>query len=223
MSMLTNIFGDEKHQAGEPQKPVEQLADVIISPDTFRDNRIPPGQSRTRKWPVLDAYGPPKIDLATWRLEIFGLVENPVSFSLEEFRQLPQVKVFSDFHCVTKWSRLGNLWEGVAVKQLAEMVKIKPEAKYVLAHAYDNGWTTNMPLENFLTDDALLTHKHDGQPISLEHGGPVRLMIPQLYAWKSAKWLRGIEFLSEDKAGFWENGGYHMLGDPWREQRYRWD
>lgn len=223
MGLLNNLFGDEKHQAGEPAKPEEQSADVIISPDTRRANRIPPGQSRTRKWPVLDAYGPPNIDLANWRLDVFGLVENPITLTLDELKALPQVKVFADFHCVTRWSRLGNIWEGVSTRLIADRVQIKPEAQFVLAHAYDNGWTTNMPLEFFLTEDSLLTHTHDGQPISLEHGGPVRLMIPQLYAWKSAKWIRGIEFLSADKAGFWEEGGYHMLGDPWREQRFRWD
>lgn len=223
MSLFNNLFGDEKHQAGEPPRPEEQTSDVIISPDTQRANRIPPGQSRTRKWPVLDAYGPPEIDLDNWRLEIFGLVEHPLSFTLDELKGLPQVKVFADFHCVTRWSRLGNVWEGVATRVLADRVKIQPEARFVVAHAYDNGWTTNMPLEYFLAEDSLLTHTHDGQPISLEHGGPVRLMIPQLYAWKSAKWIRGLEFLSEDKAGFWEDGGYHMLGDPWREQRFRWD
>ncbi len=223
MSLLSNLFADEKHQAGEPQNPDEQPAQVIISPDTRRANRIPPGQSRTRKWPVLDASGPPTIDLANWRLEVFGLVETPLTLTLPELLELPQVKVFSDFHCVTRWSRLGNVWEGVATRAIAERVQIKPEVQFVVAHAYDNGWTTNMPLENFLAEDALLTHSHDGQPISLEHGGPVRLLIPQLYAWKSAKWLRGIEFLSADKAGYWEHGGYHMLGDPWREQRFRWD
>ena len=223
MGLLTNLFQDEKHQAGEPQRPEDQPADVIISPDTRRANRIPPGQSRTRKWPVLDASGPPNIDLANWRLDVFGLVEQPLSLSLDELLALPQAKVFSDFHCVTRWSRLGNLWEGVATRTIAERVQIKPEAQFVLAHAYDNGWTTNMPLEHFLAEDALLTHTHDGQPIPLEHGGPVRLLIPQLYAWKSAKWIRGLEFLRADKAGFWEDGGYHMLGDPWREQRFRWD
>jgi DMSO/TMAO reductase YedYZ molybdopterin-dependent catalytic subunit len=223
MSLLTPLFGSEKHQAGEPPRPEEQPAEVIISPDTQRANRIPPGQSRTRKWPVLDASGPPNIDLANWRLDVFGLVEQPLSLTLAELKALPQVKVFADFHCVTRWSRLGNLWEGVATRALAEQVKIKPEAQFVLAHAYDNGWATNMPLEFFLAEDSLLTHTHDGQPISLEHGGPVRLMIPQLYAWKSAKWIRALEFLHADQAGFWEKGGYHMLGDPWREQRFRWD
>lgn len=223
MSILSNLFSSEKHQAGEPPRPEEQSADVIISADTRREKRLPPGQSRTRKWPVLDAYGPPEIELVNWRLEVFGLVEQPLSLTLDELKALPQVKVFADFHCVTRWSRLGNLWEGVATRAIAERVQVKPEARFVLAHAYDNGWTTNLPLEYFLAEDSLLTHTHDGQPIAREHGGPVRLMIPQLYAWKSAKWIREIEFLSADQAGFWEEGGYHMLGDPWREQRHRWD
>ncbi len=146
MSLFSNPFFDEKYQPGEPQRPDDQPSDIIISPDTHRDNRIPPGQSRTRKWPVLDAAGPPLIDLANWRLEVFGLVETPISLSLPELMALPQVKVFSDFHCVTRWSRLGNLWEGVATRTIAERVNINPEAAFVVAHAYDNGWTTNMPM-----------------------------------------------------------------------------
>lgn len=223
MSFFENPFGDEKYQGGAPPTPDEQAPDVIISPDTRRADRIPPGQSRTRRWPVLDAYGPPQIDLANWRLEIFGSVEKTAVFTWDEFLQLPKAKVFSDFHCVTRWSRLGNLWEGVATTELVKHCGLKPETRYVLLHAYDNGWTTNLPLEAFLAEDALLAYQHDGAPIPLEHGGPVRAIIPQLYAWKSAKWVRGIEFLSQDQAGYWENGGYHMNGDPWREQRFRWD
>ncbi|HWQ34409.1 MAG TPA: sulfite oxidase-like oxidoreductase [Blastocatellia bacterium] len=223
MSLFDNPFGDEKYQAGEPPRPESQAANVIISPDTLREDRIPPGQSRTRRWPVLDASGPPRIDLATWKIELTGLVEEPLSFTLAELKSLPQVQVFSDFHCVTKWSRLGNLWTGVATRELASRCRVRSEARFVLAHAYDNGWTTNMPLDAFLTEDALLAWEHDGVPLSIEHGGPVRLIVPRLYAWKSAKWIRAIEFLREDKAGYWEDGGYHMNGDPWREQRFRWD
>lgn len=221
--MLGGMFGDEKYQKGEPERPENQPAEVTISPDTYRTERIPPGQSRTRKWPVLDAHGAPKIDLENWRLKVWGLVEQPATLSLDEFKQLPRVKVFSDFHCVTRWSRLGNLWEGVSTKELASRFGIKPEARFVIARGYDYGWTTNLPLEMFLAEDALLADTHDGQPLTPEHGGPVRLIVPRLYAWKSAKWIRGLEFLSEDRAGYWENGGYHMLGDPWREQRFRWD
>jgi DMSO/TMAO reductase YedYZ molybdopterin-dependent catalytic subunit len=222
MGLFNNPFNDEKYQAGEPVKPETQSPEVIISPDTYRENRLPPSQSRTRRWPVLDASGPPELDPASWKFEVFGLVEHPGSLALNEFMQLPKVKVFADFHCVTRWSRLGNLWEGVATRELARRFGVKAEARYVLAHAYDNDWTTNLPLTDFLAEDSLFASHHDGQPISLEHGGPVRLMIPRLYAWKSAKWIRGIEFLNEDKAGYWENGGYHMLGDPWKEQRFRW-
>ena len=223
MSIFTNPFGDGKYQRGEPPKPDEQGSGIIISPDTLRDNRIPPGQSRTRKWPVLDAYGTPSIDHEKWELKFFGLIENKTSLNLHELNELPQVNVFADLHCVTKWSRLGNIWSGVSTKTIADRIQINPEAKFVIAHGYDQGWTTNIPIENFLAEDSLLTHTHDGVPISPDHGGPVRLMIPLLYAWKSAKWLRALEFIDADRAGFWENGGYHMLGDPWREQRHRWD
>lgn len=213
---------DNKIQPGEPASPNTQAPEVIISPDTRRAHRLPPGQSRTRKWPVLDAFGPPQFSLETWKLEVFGLVEKPAAFSLKEFQQLPRVKVFSDFHCVTRWSRLGNLWEGVATQTFAAHCSVQPAARFVVLHAYDNGWTTNMPVELFLAEDALLADLHDGQPISLPHGGPVRALVPQLYAWKSAKWIRAIEFVAQDRAGYWEDGGYHMNGDPWREQRFRW-
>ena len=216
-------FTDDKFQKGEPLRPEELPAEVLISPDARRADRVPPGQSRTRKWPVLDAYGPPQIDLNTWKLEVFGLVERPLSFSLAEFKELPRVKVFADFHCVTRWSRLGNLWEGVATQELARRCGVKGEARFVVLHAYDNGWTTNLPIAMFLAEDALLADTHDGEPLSLEHGGPVRAIVPQLYAWKSAKWIRGVEFIATDRAGYWEQGGYHMNGDPWREQRFRWD
>lgn len=211
---------DPKYQHGEPPTTAGIAPEIVISPDTRRENRIPPGQSRTRKWPVLDAFGPPLVDLSQWSLRIFGLVERPLKFSLAQFQQLPRVKVFSDFHCVTKWSRLGNLWEGVSTHVLLEAAGVRPAARYVLCHGMDHGWTTNLPLEEFLHEDCLLADQHDGMPISLEHGGPVRGMIPRLYAWKSAKWICGIELISEDRAGFWEQGGYHMLGDPWREQRF---
>jgi DMSO/TMAO reductase YedYZ molybdopterin-dependent catalytic subunit len=196
---------------------------VIISPDTLRARRIPPGQSRTKKWPVLDASGPPRIDLAQWNLQMFGLVNKPVSWSWAEFGKLPRARVFSDFHCVTRWSRLGNLWEGVSTGELvAGAGGIPPTAKFVLAHGYDRGFTTNLPIEDFLAEDALVATLHDGEPISLDHGGPARLIVPRLYAWKSAKWLSGLEFLPADRPGFWESNGYHKRGDPWAEQRHSW-
>jgi DMSO/TMAO reductase YedYZ molybdopterin-dependent catalytic subunit len=195
--------------------------EVINSTDTLRTNRLPPNQVRTLKWPVLDASGPPVIDMSKWRFEAYGLVKKPLSWSWPEFQSLPRVKVKADFHCVTRWSRLDNLWEGVAVREILKRIEVLDEAKYVLVHAYDGGWTTNMPRDTFDVEDALFADKHDGQPLPIEHGGPLRLIVPRLYAWKSAKWVRAIEFLDHDLAGYWEDGGYHMRGDPWKEERFR--
>ncbi len=196
---------------------------VIVSPDTRRSTRLPPGQTRTQKWPVLDASGPPPVDLGRWRLKIGGLVGSPREWTWQEFLALPHVRVFADFHCVTRWSRLGNVWEGVSTRDLVERAGgALSGAKYVLAHGYDSGWTTNLPLEDFLSEDALVAILHDGEPLPPEHGGPARLIVPQLYAWKSAKWLATLELMDRDRVGFWERNGYHMHGDPWREQRYGW-
>lgn len=216
---------DPKYQTGEPIDPrTLPSGDIVISPDTYRDQRVPPGQSRTRKWPVLDASGtPPLPPLDQWELVVFGLVDRVLKFNWDDFKQLPRVKVFGDFHCVTRWSRLGNLWEGVAIREVFQRAGVQPAANFVIMHAYDNGWTTNVPLADFLQDDVVLADTHDGVLIDADHGGPVRAMVPRLYAWKSAKWLRGIELSATDKPGFWERGGYHLLGDPWREQRFRDD
>jgi DMSO/TMAO reductase YedYZ molybdopterin-dependent catalytic subunit len=226
MSFLGSLFQDPKYQTIDPRKPEEvSEPDVIISPDTRRENRIPPGQSRTKKWPVLDAHGTPEIDLATWSFEVDGLVDHPQVWSLDEFMQLPAVKVYADFHCVTRWSRLDNVWGGVPTSQVARIAGVKPEARFVLASAYDSGWTTNIPIEFFLNEDSLFAWSHDGQPIPPEHGGPVRLIVPQLYAWKSAKWVKGVRFIESDQPGFWEQGGYHMRGNPWGPgdgERFRW-
>jgi DMSO/TMAO reductase YedYZ molybdopterin-dependent catalytic subunit len=219
------MFGMDrsKQQGSQVPMPEGLPPDVIVSPDTRRAHRIPPGQSRTLKWPILDASGAPRIDLAQWRLRLNGLVAAPVEWTWEEFLALPRVKVFSDFHCVTRWSRLGNVWEGVATRELvARAGGVLPGSGFVVAHGYDRGWTTNLPLADFLAEDALVAISHDGEPISLEHGGPARLIVPQLYAWKSAKWLSTIELLDHDQAGFWEANGYHMHGDPWTEERYNW-
>ena len=214
---------DSKIQAGDAPAPVGLPEDVIISPDTLSDNRLPLRQVRTRKWPVLDANGPPKIDLRTWEFSVSGLVDAPKSWRWEEFQKLPRVRVFADFHCVTRWSRLGNLWEGVRTTELLHHVNLQHNARFVLVHAYDENWSTNMPMDSFFAEDSLFADTHDGEPIPVEHGGPLRLIVPRLYGWKSAKWIRGVEFLSQDQAGFWERGGYHMRGDPWREERYRDD
>lgn len=194
---------------------------IIISPDTLREKRLPPNQVRTLKWPVLDAGGPPVIDLSQWEFQVSGLVNEPLKWNWQEFRSLPRVTVKSDFHCVTRWSRLDNEWEGVAAREVLKRAQVAGEARYVRVYAYDEGWTTNLPLSDFSGEDAVFADTHDGQPLSLEHGGPVRLVVPRLYAWKSAKWVRGVEFLAHDQAGYWEDLGYHMRGDPWNEERYR--
>lgn len=217
------MFGiaDTKTQTDHITTPEELPADAIVSPDTRRGERVPPGQSRTKKWPVLDAAGPPRVDLKTWTFRIAGKVAHALQWNWDEFQSLPRVKVFSDFHCVTRWSRLGNLWEGVSTRELLRLAGgATPEARFALAHGYDEGWSANMPLEDFLSEDALIAFLHDGRPISLEHGGPARLIVPRLYAWKSAKWISAVELLETDRAGFWEKNGYHMHGDPWKEERF---
>jgi DMSO/TMAO reductase YedYZ molybdopterin-dependent catalytic subunit len=215
------MFGNDSPKRQPVPAPESAGEGVIVSPDTRRAERIPPGQSRTIKWPVLDASGPPRIDMTKWKFSLAGLVANPMSWSWEEFQKLPRVKVFSDFHCVTRWSLLGNIWEGIATRELvARAGGVLPNARFVLAHGYDDGWTTNLPLEHFLAEDALVVFTHNGEPLTLDHGGPARLLVPQLYAWKSAKWLTSLEFRETDHPGFWERNGYHMRGDPWEEERF---
>ncbi|HEY8518078.1 MAG TPA: sulfite oxidase-like oxidoreductase [Candidatus Binatia bacterium] len=182
-------------------------------------HRVPPGQTLTDKWPVL-TYGPtPPFDPATWTFRCFGLVERETSWTWQEFLELPRVRMTSDIHCVTTWSRLDNEWEGVPLRAILDVVKPKPEAKYVMQHAY-GGYTTNTTLADLLDDDVVLALKHDGRDLEPDHGGPMRMVIPKLYFWKSAKWLRALEFLDVNPPGFWEENGYHMNGDPWREERY---
>jgi DMSO/TMAO reductase YedYZ molybdopterin-dependent catalytic subunit len=198
-------------------------AGVIVSPDTRRANRVPPGQSRTKKWPILDASGPPPISMERWKFSIGGMVVHPMEWNWREFQEIERAKVFSDFHCVTRCSRLANLWEGVSTRKLIDLAGgALPEAQYVVARGYDDGFTTNLPLADFLAEDALVAFLHDGEPLTEEHGAPARLVVPQLYAWKSAKWIAGVELVDRDKAGFWERNGYHMHGDPWKEERFGW-
>ncbi len=183
------------------------------------EERVPPGQFLTDKFPIL-SYGPtPRFEPAKWDFRVLGLVEEPLRLNYQQFRALPQRKQLSDFHCVTSWSRLDNTWEGVAIADLMKLVKLKPEAKFVVIHC-DGGYTANLPLHQFLDDDVMLAHRHDGADLPPEHGFPLRLVVPKLYAWKSAKWVRAIEFAAEDRRGFWEVRGYHNYADPWREERY---
>ena len=184
------------------------------------EGRLPPGQYLTLKWPVLHEGSIPVFDPAKWDLTLRGLVEDPLRLTWDEFKSLPRTRVKADFHCVTSWSKFDNEWEGVSFRVIAEKAVLKPEAHFVTAHG-ENGYTTNIPLEDLLRDNVLLADTHAPEPMTAEHGAPLRLVVPHLYAWKSAKWLRSLEFMANDRAGFWEQVGYHMYGDPFREQRYR--
>jgi DMSO/TMAO reductase YedYZ molybdopterin-dependent catalytic subunit len=185
-------------------------------------HRIPPGQYLTEKFPVLHYGEVPIYDYveAGWDLRVWGAIEAPARFSFAEFRALPTIQVTTDIHCVTRWSKLDTHWEGVQFKAfLNHIPPLKPTARFVLAHC-EHGYSTNVPLEVLLEDDALLAYKYEGAELTPEHGYPLRLLTPRKYFWKSAKWLRGLEFLTEDQLGFWERYGYHNNADPWKEERY---
>ncbi len=195
-----------------------------------RAKRLPPGQALTEKFPVLHYGAIPPFNPATWDFKMWGEVEKPLTLSWEEFNQLPRTTLKMDIHCVTRWSKFDTMWEGVSVRTLVEkgLVKPTPAAKYVLQHA-EYGFTTNTPLEVVLSENFLLATHFDGEPISYEHGYPLRGVVgaipgrddlPTLYFWKGAKWLRGLEFMTADKPGFWEDAGYHMNGDVWKEERF---
>ena len=181
--------------------------------------RLPPGQREVRNWPVLDLGIQPEVSRANWKLEVEGLVENPMVLDFDAFMALPQVEAKSDIHCVTQWSRFDNTWNGVATRELLARVRPLPAARFVIQASYD-GYTTNLPLADFAGEDVLLAHRWEGQDITREHGGPVRLVLPRLYFWKSAKWLTKLSFVAEDSPGFWEVRGYHMRGEPWAEERF---
>lgn len=181
--------------------------------------RLPPGQYLTEKWPVLHAGTVPKTDLATWDFRVWGEVENPIQLTWEELKQLPSTEVRVDIHCVTRWSRFDTSFRGVHWRDLAELVRAKPTARFVVAHA-EQGYTSNLPLETIEADDALIAYEADGEPLTPDHGWPLRLMVPSRYFWKSAKWLRGLELLDHDQPGFWERYGYNNNADYWKEERY---
>ncbi|MFZ3212267.1 MAG: sulfite oxidase-like oxidoreductase [Terriglobales bacterium] len=188
----------------------------------MQEGRLPPGQAATLKWPVLHYGSVPHFDPARWDFRIAGLVEQPVRLTWDEFNRLPKSTVTSDFHCVTRWSRFDNRWEGVLFRDVLKLVKLLPRAAYVLVHA-EQGYTANVPLADLDRDNVLFATHHDGQPLEPDHGYPLRLIVPHLYAWKSVKWVRGLEFYDHDVAGFWEQNGYHMYGDPFKEQRFDTD
>jgi DMSO/TMAO reductase YedYZ molybdopterin-dependent catalytic subunit len=192
------------------------LTGTVADPE---NDRLPPGQLLVRDWPVLDLGAEPDVTPQKFRLDIDGAVENRLSLSLEEFMALPQSESVSDIHCVTQWSRYDNRWRGVVARALVEIVRPRPEARHVLFHSFD-GYTANVLLEQFDQPDVFLVHEWEGKPLTRAHGGPVRMLVPRLYFWKSAKWLRRIQFTISDHPGFWEQRGYHNNGDPWLEERY---
>ena len=196
-------------------------AEKKVADAGFDPARLPPGQYLTEKWPVLHAGGVPRYDdeLSTWDFRVFGAVENEITLSHEELEALPQTRITTDIHCVTRWSRFDAGFGGVHWRELAAIVKPLPEARFVVAHA-EQGFTSNVPLEALEDDNALVAWEADGEPLTPDHGWPLRLVVPSRYFWKSAKWLRGIELRSTDQPGFWEKYGYHNDADYWQEQRY---
>ena len=198
----------------------------IVSPDLLRggaEESTPPGQTLTAKWPVLHYGSVPKVDPKSenWSLRVFGLVENEYELSYDEIRAMPSVDVVCDIHCVTHWSRLDNIFTGVPTRLLIERARPKPNARFVMCHS-EAGFTVNVPLKEFIADDCILAYAWDGKDLTAEHGWPLRGLVPRLYLWKSAKWIRGIELRATDAPGFWEQNGYHMHGDPWTEERFGW-
>lgn len=184
--------------------------------------RLPPGQSLTLKWPVLHEGTVPRFDPKTWDFRVTGLVNKLLRLSWDEFTRLPMKQVTADMHCVTRWSRFEVRWEGAPFTEVMKLIDVKPEAKYVMVLA-EQGYTANVPLENLMHPTTLFALKHNGEPLPPEHGYPVRLVMPELYAWKSVKWVRGLEFMEKDAPGFWEQNGYHIYGDPFKEQRFDTD
>jgi DMSO/TMAO reductase YedYZ molybdopterin-dependent catalytic subunit len=203
---LSRLFGQKQEKA-----PVEKRPDGL--------DRLPPGQYHTKKWPVLTYERTPKFDPTTYRFKVWGEVEHPFELTWDELLDLPRVQLTADFHCVTTWSRYDNAWEGVHIREILQRAKPTADAHYVMAHSFTN-YTTNMPLSDLDDDDVLIAFRHDGEELEAEHGGPVRLIVPKLYAYKSAKWLSGLEFMKEDRPGFWEIRGYSNSANPWKEERY---
>jgi DMSO/TMAO reductase YedYZ molybdopterin-dependent catalytic subunit len=187
--------------------------------DADTGGRIPPGQYRTEKFPVLHYGSVPKTKLETWDLRVFGEVDNPFRMTWDEFRALPRKTITADIHCVTRWSKLDTTWQGVSIQEILRLAQVRPTATHVLEHA-EQGYTTNLPITVLDDEDVVLADTFDGQPLELEHGWPLRLVVPKRYFWKSAKWLRGLEFLDRDQLGFWERYGYSNAADPWKEERY---
>jgi DMSO/TMAO reductase YedYZ molybdopterin-dependent catalytic subunit len=187
-------------------------------PTPQQSERVPPGQYLTKGFPVLTYGTTPQVSTDAWELQVWGLVQ-PKTFTWSDFMALPHHEFTADFHCVTRWSKLDVKWTGIQVTDLMKLIAVEPKAAYVMAHCY-GGYTTNLSMVDFVRDENFFAWKLFGEPLPAEHGGPVRLVVPHLYAWKSAKWINGLEFLAREELGFWERNGYHKRGDPWREERY---
>jgi DMSO/TMAO reductase YedYZ molybdopterin-dependent catalytic subunit len=187
--------------------------------ENVNGDRIPPGQRVTEKFPVLHYGSVPRFDRQSWDLRVFGLVQEPLTLSYDQVLELPSTRIVADIHCVTSWSKLDTVWEGVLFRDFWELVRAKPEAGFVMVHC-EQGFTTNLPLDVLLDDDVLLAYRYDDAPLAPEHGYPLRLVVPKRYFWKSAKWVRGLELMAQDRLGFWEVRGYHNNADPWKEERY---
>ena len=191
---------------------------IKTAPDQGHGDRVPPGQFLTKRFPVLTYGSEPKINLETWTIRVFGLVEEEITLNWEQFFSLQWRTVEADFHCVTQWSALDNTWEGVSFSDLVAPAGPSPKANFVMAHSY-GGYSTNLPFD-IAMEEGLLAHRQDGEPLGMSHGWPLRLVVPSLYGWKSAKWVNGIELMAEDSPGFWEQRGYNNNGDPWKEERF---
>jgi len=206
-----------------PLKRVERLRCVKNRPNDNKAGRVPPGHFVTEKFPVLHYGSVPAIELATWDFRVFGLVETPITLTWDEFRALPETTLTTDIHCVTRWSKLDTTWTGVRWRDFIEAVGVKfsLDASHLMAHC-ENNFTTNLPLDILDDEETMFAWEFEGEPLTAEHGWPLRLLVPKRYFWKSAKWIRGIEFMAGDRPGFWERNGYHMNGEYWREERFGW-
>lgn len=213
------MLGQIKEKLIERKEDWAREGRLLTGKSAYPGQRLPPGQRLVRDWPVLDLGVQPEVKLGSFRLDLDGAVRRPLSLSWEAFLALPQAETECDIHCVTQWSRYDNHWQGVAARTLVERVEPEDDVAHIVFHSYD-GYTTNVRFDQFDQPDVFLVHRWEGKPIPREHGGPLRMLIPRLYFWKSAKWLRRIEFVAEDRPGFWEVRGYHNNADPWREERY---
>lgn len=187
-------------------------------PTPEKSDRVPPGQYLAKGFPVLTYGETPQVTTSEWQLRVWGLVE-PKTFTWSEMMNLPQHEFTADFHCVTRWSKLDVKWRGIKVTDWLKEIELSPQATHIMEHCY-GGYTTNLSLEDFGREENFFAHTLNDEPIAAEHGGPMRLIVPHLYAWKSAKWINGIEFLDHNESGFWERNGYHQRGEPWAEERY---